>query len=103
MPSMSATVTLRPVSADRLVTPASRMPQGTMRSNQPRSQSQLSAKPCIVTPRATRMPIAATLRSCALPGPRPPVIQTPLRPSTRVVATPTSAQARISASSRART
>src|SRR5207244_11991408 len=55
-----------------------------------RSQSQLSAKPCIVTLRATRMPIAATLRSCALPGPRPPVSQTPLRPSTRVVATPRS-------------
>ena len=54
---------------------------------------------------AARHPDAdrATLRSCVLPGPRPPVIQTPLRPSTRVVATPTSAQARISASSRART
>ena len=94
---------VRPVSADRLVTPASRMPQGTMRSNQLRSQLQLSAKPCIATPRDTRMPIAATLRSSVLPGPRPPVSHTPLRPSTRVVATPGPAQARISASSMART
>ena len=100
---MPGTPTGRPVSMDRLVTPASRMPHGTIRSNQPRSQSQLSAKPCIVTPRDTRMPIAATFRSSGLPGPRPPVIHTPLRPSTRVVATPTCAQDRISASSMART
>ena len=48
------------------VTPASAMPHGTKRSYQPRSTSQLRAKPCIVTPRLTRIPIAAILRS----GPR---------------------------------
>ncbi len=58
------------------------MPHGTIRSNAARSGSQLSANPCRVTPRATRMPIAATLRS----GPRSSArTQTPLRPSTRVV------------------
>ncbi len=86
-----------PSSADRLVTPASRMPHGTNRLNQSRSQSQFRAKPCMVTPRDTRIPIAAILRS-GCPG-----THTPLRPSTRVVATPASAQARISASSMART
>ena len=34
-----------------------------MRSYQDRSQSQFSAKPCMVTPLATRMPRAAILRS----------------------------------------
>ncbi len=56
-------VTGRPSSWLRVVTPASAMPQGTKRSYQPRSTSQLSEKPCMVTPRLTRMPIAATLRS----------------------------------------
>ena len=40
------------------VTPASRMPHGTMRSYHDRSQSQFSASPCMVAPRATRAPIA---------------------------------------------
>ena len=61
-----ATVMSRPVSADSVVVPASRMPHGTMRSYQDRSQSAFSAKPCMVAPRATRAPIAPTLRS----GPR---------------------------------
>ncbi len=57
----SATVICRPVSADSEVTVASLMPHGTMRSYQDRSQSQFSAKPCMVTPLATRMPIARDL------------------------------------------
>ena len=59
----SATGTSRPSSADSDVTPASGMPHGIMLPNAVMSGSQLSAKPCIVTPRATRTPIAATLRS----------------------------------------
>ena len=90
----------RPASADSVDTAASLSPHGTIRSNQARSQSQLRAKPCIVTPRETRTPIAATLRSGPAP---PPVTQTPLRPATRVVATPNSAQVLIRASSRERT
>ena len=73
-------------SADSVVTDASLIPQGTIRSNQDRSQSQLSAKPCMVTPRDTRMPIAPTLRSGRCRPRRG--TQTPLRPSTRSVATP---------------
>ena len=69
------------------------MPQGTKRSYQPRSTSQFSAKPCIVTPRLTRMPIAAILRSGrAVAGSA--CSQTPLRPGTRAVVTPRSAHAR---------
>src|SRR5207237_8159872 len=53
----SATVTgaprAAPSSAVSEVTPASRMPQGTKRSKLLRSQSQLMAKPCWVTPRET--------------------------------------------------
>ena len=60
---ISSTLTCRPSSTASDVTPASVMPHGTMRSNQVRSGSQLSAKPCIVTPPCTRTPIAATLRS----------------------------------------
>ena len=48
--STSATVTGRPSSAVSEVTPASRMPQGTIRSKYARSQSQLMEKPCRVTP-----------------------------------------------------
>ena len=59
--STSSTVTSRPSSCDSDVTPASVMPHGTMRANQDRSGSQLRAKPCSVTPRATRMPIARDL------------------------------------------
>ena len=58
-----ATVMARPVWADSVVVPASRMPHGTIRSYQDRSQSAFSANPCMVTPRATRAPIAPTLRS----------------------------------------
>ena len=90
----------RPASADSVVTVASLIPQGTMRSYQDRSQSQFRAKPCMVTPRDTRMPIAPTLRSGP---PAEPRNHTPLRPSTRSVRTPNSAHARISASSTART
>src|SRR5262249_49850668 len=96
----SATVTGRPDSADSVVVVASLIPHGTMRSYQDRSQSQFRAKPCMVTPRDTRIPIAATFRSCPPAWPR---THTPLRPSTRSVRTPNAAQARISASSIART
>ena len=61
--STSATGTSRPSSAESEVTPASRIPHGTIRSNQVLSGSQFRAKPCIVTPLATRIPIAAILRS----------------------------------------
>ena len=80
--------------------PASRMPQGTIRSNQDRSQSQLSASPCMVTPLATRAPIAPIFRSGR---PRDAGIQVPDRPSTRTACRPNSAQTRIMASSSART
>ena len=96
----ASTVTGAPVSADRDVTPASAIPHGMNRPNHERSQSQLTAMPCMVTPRATRMPTAPTLRSG-----RPPVpgTQAPLRPSTRTARTPKSAQVRIMISSVART
>ena len=60
-------VTTRPNSAVRLVTSASAIPQGTMRSYSVRSGLQLSANPCIVTPFATRTPIAQILRSRLVP------------------------------------
>lgn len=96
----SATVMARPASCVRDVTVASLMPHGTMRSYHDRSASQLRAKPCMVTPCETRMPIAATLRSCA---PSCPSTQTPERPWTRVASTPRSAHVRISTSSTRRT
>jgi hypothetical protein len=71
-----------------------------MLPNADMSGSQLSAKPCIVTPRATRTPIAATLRS----GPRSSArTHTPLRPSTCSVVRPKPAQTSISAVSIRRT
>ena len=100
----------------RVLTPASRIPHGTMRSYHDRSQSQFSANPCMVTPLATRAPIAPTFRSAhpspgSSPGPcrpaRPPRpatwvpaqrIHAPLRPSTRPAVTPNSAHTRIMAS-----
>ena len=99
---------VRPASMDSVLTPASRIPHGTMRSYHDRSQSQFSANPCMVTPLATRAPIAPTFRS-AHPSPDPspsgppPVIHAPLRPSTRPAVTPNSAHTRIMASSSART
>ena len=62
-PATSSTLTVRPSSADNDVTPASLMPHGTIALNAPRSQSQLSANPCSVVARATRTPMAATLRA----------------------------------------
>ncbi len=56
-------MTSRPSSALSEVTPASEIPQGTKRAYHDRSTSQLSAKPCMVTPWLTRMPSAAILRS----------------------------------------
>src|SRR5690606_11958269 len=84
----SDTPTRRPDSAESDVTPASAIPQGTIWPNQFRSQSALRAKPCMVTPWATRMPMAATLRA----GPRSSAgTHTPLRPATRPAWTPNSA------------
>ena len=78
------TGTGRPSSALSDVTPASGMPHGTIGAAHDRSQSQLSAKPCMVTPLATRIPIAATLRSGPVGAVEPsPRTQTPERPSTR--------------------
>ncbi len=77
------------------------MPQGTIRSNHDRSQSQFSASPCMVTPRATRAPIAPDL-PLGQP-PRDAGIHAPERPSTRIACSPNSAQTRIIASSSART
>ena len=91
----------RPSSADSDVTPASGIPHGIMLPNAVMSGSQLRAKPCMVTPRATRTPIAATLRSG--PGRSSAATQTPLRPSTRPVVSPNPAQTSISASSSRRT
>ena len=78
-----------PVSAVSEVTPASLMPQGTIRSYHDRSQSQLSASPCMVTPRATRAPIAPTFRSGCPPDAGS---HAPERPSTRIASSPNSAQ-----------
>ena len=74
-----------------------------MRSNQDRSLSQFSASPCMVTPFATRAPIAPTFRlgRSGLPG--SPRIHVPDRPATLVAATPNSAHTPIIASSSART
>src|SRR3954451_2256773 len=94
--STSVTVIWRPASRLRVVTPASVIPHGTMPANDVRSQSQLSANPCIATPRATRIPIAGTLRC-------PSAVQTPLRPSTRTVGTSYADATAISASSSRRT
>ena len=86
------------------MTPASGIPHGIMLLNAVMSGSQLSAKPCIVTPRATRTPMAATLRSGRNPSPgSSAATQTPLRPSTRPVASPKPAQTSIRASSSRRT
>src|SRR6185437_6035696 len=98
--SASATVTWRSSSRLSEVTPASAIPHGTIRSYQLRSGSQFSAKPCNVTPRATRIPIAAILRS----GPRwSATSHTPLRPATCWVGRPSSAQTAISIRSIRRT
>ena len=49
-------------SAARDVTPRPVIPQGTIRPNQPRSGSTLSANPCMDRARDSRTPIAAILR-----------------------------------------
>ena len=69
----------RPSSRSRLVTPRPRMPQGTIRSKADRSVATLKAKPCDVTQRAIRTPIAPILS-------RP--TQVPVSPSTRPASTP---------------
>src|SRR5262249_36198156 len=61
--------------------------------------------PCIVTPRTTRRPIAPTLRSGRPPDNSEPSAgsQTPLRPGTRIVSTPSSAHTSMSNCSTRRT
>jgi len=100
-PTTSSTATGRSSSAASDVTPASRMPHGTIRSYALKSGPALRAKPCSVTPPCTRTPIAAILRS----GPRSSAgSHTPLRPATRPApVTPRSCTTRISASSSRRT
>src|SRR6185312_13864238 len=97
----SSTVTSRPSSRLSVVTPASEMPQGMIRWVQPRSFSQLSAKPCMVTPWAKRRPSAATLRSCSVSSFAR--THTPERPLTRSVARPRSAHASMMTCSSRRT
>src|SRR5690606_16876276 len=96
----SAMVTSCPSSAVRLVTSASSMPHGTMRSNSARSGLQLRAKPCMVTPLATRTPMAQILRSRRAPSAGS---HTPERFSTRTVSRPNAAQASMIACSSWRT
>src|SRR5665811_394623 len=98
--STSAMVTRRPSSLRSDVTSASGMPHGTMRPNWSRSESQFSAKPCIVTPLATRTPIAATLRSRRTSSAGN---HTPLRPATRIAPRPRSAHRSMIVCSSART
>src|SRR5829696_7784935 len=90
-PSTSATATGLPSSAVSDVTPA---------ANASRSQSQLSAKPCSVVARDTRMPMAPILRAGRRPSDR---THTPERPSTRPVSRPSPAHTLIIDSSRRRT
>ncbi len=69
---------LRPSSRERLVTPWSRMPHGTISANGARSLVTFSAKPCDVTQRAMRTPMAPTFsvptHVPVLPAIRPAVI-----------------------------
>jgi lipoic acid synthetase len=75
-----------PVSAWIDVTDASASPHGTMCSKYDRSVFTFSAKPCVVTPRETRTPIAAIFASLtqtpALRSERPAAM--PKRPSTSI-------------------
>ena len=66
--------------ACRLVTPYSRMPQGTMPPKWPRSGSTFSATPCQLTQRVTRTPMAPILASAPVAG---SATQMPTRPSRR--------------------
>ena len=61
--STSTGRTRLPLSSVMLVVEASAIPHGMIRENAESSLSQFSAKPCMVTPWSTRMPIAAILRS----------------------------------------
>ena len=65
--TISRIVTRRPSAASE-VTALSGMPQGTMRSNQSRSQSTFRAKPCMDRVRLRRTPMAAILRGLSLSG-----------------------------------
>ena len=77
----SSTDTGRCSSADSEVRLASRIPHGTIRSNHDRSQSQLRAKPCIVTPRDANADgrDLAVLHVIAAADPHPTAPRHPLR------------------------
>ena len=76
-------------SACRLVTPCSRMPQGTIPSKCRNSGATLSDTPCQLTQRVRRTPRAAILHSRPVAG---SATHTPMRPSRSSPATPKSAQ-----------
>ena len=99
--SASATLTGRPASADKVVTVASRIPQGTIRSIP--GQVAVTVQREAVHGHAPGNADADRADLPVRPGPPGRGTHTPLRPSTRVASTPNSAQARISASSMART
>src|SRR6185436_14321605 len=93
--AISSTVISRPASWARDATPSPASPHGTIATYHDRSVVQLSANPCSETRiRISRTPIAQTLR-----GPD----HTPVCTSLRWSSTPTSAEARITTSSRSRT
>jgi hypothetical protein len=83
-----------------LVAPASARPHATIVSYAANEFEQLRENPCIVTPSATRMPIAAILSPA---GRSESISHTPLRPSTRCPGIPNSASTSMSMPSRRRT
>ena len=85
--SHSSAETVSPSRA-RLVTPYSAMPQGTIPPKWLRSGSRLTEKPCIVTQRRMRTPIAPIFAS----RPSMSCVQMPMRPSRRKLSTPRSAR-----------
>ena len=67
--TISSMDTRRPASSLTEATGRSAMPQGTMWRKKPRSADTFKAKPCMVTRRALRTPMAATF---------PAAVQTPV-------------------------
>src|SRR5690625_7107898 len=90
---------VRSNTCDKDVTSASEIPHGVIGLNHERSHEALNANPCIVTPLATRTPIAAIFaHGASLRG-----THTPDLPSTRAAATPHLSHRSISACSSFRT
>ena len=86
--------------AEPLRVAASVMPQAMMLLKRSAELSTLSAKPCMVVRRETRTPMAQILRSGSVSV---AASQTPVRPSTRVVAMPYASSRAMIAASRRRT